>query len=64
MLSWNGARLTEGYPSVFGGLLDYARHLGFDEPIDYNRFREYFEKLHHSEVEIKRNVSPGKIFIL
>ena len=31
-------------------LLDYARHLAFDEPI-------------HSEVEITRNVSPGKIFI-
>ena len=35
MLSWNGSRLTEGYPSVFGDLPDYARHLDFDEPIDY-----------------------------
>ena len=24
MLSWNRARLGEGYPSVFGELLDYA----------------------------------------
>ena len=63
MLSWNGARLTEGYPSVFGDLLDYARHLGFDEPIDYDRFRADFDKLRHSGVEIKRNVRPGKIFI-
>ena len=65
MLSWNGARLCEGYPSAFGELLDYARHLGFDEPIDYERFRTVFENLRHSELEvkIKRNVNPGKIFM-
>lgn len=65
MLSWNGARLCEGYPSALGELLDYARHLGFDEPIDYERFRTVFEHLRHSELEvkIKRNVNPGKIFM-
>ena len=59
MLSWNGVRLAEGYPAAFGELLDYARQLSFDEPINYERFRAAFEKLRHSEV--KRNVSPGKI---
>ena len=63
MLSWNGARLGEGYPSTFRELLDYARHLGFDEPIDYERFRATFETLRHSDVMIKRNVNPGRIFI-
>jgi len=63
MLSWNGARLADGYPSAFGELLDYARHLGFDEPIDYERFRADFETLRYSEVEIKRDVSLGEIFI-
>ena len=60
MLSWNGARLAEEYPSAFGEFLDYARHLGFDEPIDYEHFRADFEKLRHSEVEIKRDVGLGK----
>ena len=63
MLSWNGARLGEGYPSTFGELLDYARHLGFDEPIDYERFRTVFENLRHPELKIKRNVYSGKIFM-
>jgi hypothetical protein len=44
MLSWNGARLGEGYPSAFGELLDYARHLGFDEPIDYDALPYRFRK--------------------
>jgi casein kinase I family protein HRR25 len=61
MLSWNGTRLAGGYPSVFGELLEYARQLSFDDPIDYERFRAAFDKLRHSEVE--RNVSPGKIFL-
>ncbi|KIM38474.1 hypothetical protein M413DRAFT_242165 [Hebeloma cylindrosporum] len=59
MLSWDGARLAEGYPSVFGELLDYARQLDFDEPIDYERFRAAFEKLRHAKVE--RNVRPDAI---
>jgi len=59
MLSWNEARLAQGYPPAFGELLDYARQLGFAEPIDYERFRVTFEKLRHSEVE--RTVSPGKM---
>ena len=63
MLSWNAARLSEGYPSAFGELLGYARHLGFDEPIDYERFRTVFEKLPYSEVETKRGVNLGKIFM-
>ena len=63
ILSWNVARLSEGYHSAFGELLDYARHLGFDEPIDYERFRTVFEKLPHSEVETKSGVNLGKIFM-
>lgn len=47
------------YHSVFEDLLDYARHLGFDEPIDYDRYRADFVEPHHSEAEIKRDVSPG-----
>jgi len=43
--------------------LDYARHLGFDEPIDYERFRTIFENLCHSEVMLKRNVNTSKIFM-
>jgi hypothetical protein len=63
LLSWNGARLGEGYPSAFGELLDYARHQGFDEPIDYERFRADFENIRQSAVEIKRNVSSDEIFM-
>ena len=63
MLPWNAARLSEGYPSPFGELLGYARHLGFDEPVDYERFRTVFEKLPYSEVETKRGVNFGKIFM-
>jgi len=63
MLSWNGTRLGEGYPSGFGELLDYARYMGFDEPIDYERFRVIFKKPYHSELEIERNMKPGKIFM-
>jgi len=63
MLSWNGAQLGDGYPSAFGELLDYARHLGFDELIDYKRFRAVFENLRHSELKIKRNLNPGKIYM-
>ena len=63
LFSWNGARLGEGDPSAFGELLDYARHLGFDEPADYEPFYTDFEKLRQSTVEIKRNVSPGEIFM-
>ena len=55
--------LGEGYPSAFGELLDYARYLGFDEPIDYERFRTVFENLRHPELKIKRNVYSGKIFM-
>ena len=44
---WNGARLSEGHLSSWASTPDIWL---FDEPI-------------HSEVEIKRNVSPGKIFI-
>ena len=50
MLSWNGTRIGEGYPLAFGSLLDYARKLDFDEPIDYKRFGTVFEKLRDSEV--------------
>ena len=60
MLTWNGARLAEGHPLVFGELLDYARHLGF-EPIDYERFRLAFETLRNSEIEIKDNTSSSEI---
>jgi len=62
LLSWNGARLGEGYSSAFGKLLDYARHLGFDEPIDYEGFRSDFKKLRDSKVQTNRNVGPGKTF--
>ena len=54
----NGARLVQGYPPAFGELLDYARQLSFDEPIDYERLHVAFEKLRNSDVE--HNVSPGK----
>ena len=61
MVAWNGARLSVGYPSVFGELLDYARHLGFDEPIDYKRFHLAFEVLRNSEIEIKDKTSSSEI---
>ena len=63
MLSWNGARLGEGHPPVFGKLLDYARRLGFDEPIDYERFSADFEELRNSKIGIMPNMNPGKVFI-
>ena len=44
--------------------MDYARHLGFSEPIDYKRFRTVFKKLRHSKVETKRDVSPDKIIMI
>ena len=62
LLSWNGARLGEGYSSAFGKLLDYARHLGFDEPINYEGFRSDFKKLYNSKVQTKPKVGPGKTF--
>ena len=61
MLSWSGARLGEGHPSVFGELLDYARRLGFDELIDYERFGADFEELCNSKIRIIPNMNPGKI---
>ena len=61
MLSWNGARLAEGHPVVFGELLDYARRLAFDEPIDYERFRPAFETLCDSEIVIKDNAGSSEI---
>ena len=61
MLSWNGARLAKGHQLVFGELLDYARRLDFDEPIDYNRFRLAFEMLRDSEIEIKGDTSSSEI---
>ena len=64
MLSSNGTRLGEKFPSVFGEFVDYARHLGFSEPIDYKRFRTVFKKLRHSKVETKRDVSPDKIIMI
>jgi hypothetical protein len=63
MLSWNGVRLVEGHPLVFGELLEYARCLGFDEPIDYDRFRLAFETLRDSEIEIKGNTSSSELII-
>ena len=64
MLSSNGTRLGEKFPSVFGEFVDYARHLGFNEPIDYKRFRTVFKKLRHSKVKTKRDVSPDKIIMI
>ena len=64
MLSSNGTRLGEKFSSVFGEFVDYARHLGFNEPIDYKRFRTVFKKLRHSKVETKRDVSPDKIIMI
>ena len=61
MVAWNEARLAEGHPLVFGELLDYALHLGFDEPIDYERFRLAFEVLRDSKIEIKDNTSSSEI---
>ncbi|KAF8155737.1 kinase-like domain-containing protein [Crassisporium funariophilum] len=49
MPRWNGARLSRGYPPVFGELVDYARGLDFIEAIDYERFRALFEQLASSE---------------
>ena len=61
MLSSNEARLAEEHPSAFREPLDYAQQLSSDGPIDQERFRTASEKLRHSEV--KRYVSPGKIFM-
>lgn len=43
--AWTGSRLAEGHPPVFGQLLDYARGLKFNDPLDYGRFRTQFEGL-------------------
>ncbi|PPR02002.1 hypothetical protein CVT24_011125 [Panaeolus cyanescens] len=45
MENWTGARLAEGHPTIFGELLDYARGLGFNQSIDYDRFIDSFHAL-------------------
>jgi hypothetical protein len=42
---WSGSKLAEGHPPVFGQLLEYARGLTPEEPLDYNRFRTEFDQL-------------------
>ncbi|KIM74543.1 hypothetical protein PILCRDRAFT_828099 [Piloderma croceum F 1598] len=41
--AWTGSRLGEGYPDIFGQLLDYSRALVFDENPDYARFQAVFD---------------------
>ncbi|KAF9051827.1 kinase-like domain-containing protein [Panaeolus papilionaceus] len=48
MEAWTGTRLAEGYPPVFGELLDYARQLEFNGTIDYDRFIDSFQSLEDS----------------
>jgi hypothetical protein len=48
--SWSGSRLAEGYPPVFGLLLDYARNLDFRECPDYTYLRTQFRHAHSSPV--------------
>ncbi|KAL1702183.1 kinase-like domain-containing protein [Schizophyllum commune] len=42
-LKWSGHALSNGYPAVFGDLLDYTRALAFDEEPDYAGWRRQFK---------------------
>jgi casein kinase I family protein HRR25 len=42
--AWTGATLGDGFPDVFGQLLDHSRALGFDENPDYARFQTLFDE--------------------
>lgn len=46
--AWSGSRLAEGYPPVFGHLLDYARSLDFQQCPDYTHLRTQFIHVRNS----------------
>ncbi|PPR02003.1 hypothetical protein CVT24_011126 [Panaeolus cyanescens] len=59
MENWTGARLAEGHPAIFGKLLDYARGLGFNEPIDYNTFIDSLHALGQDTTTLSTLAKPS-----
>ena len=58
MKTWTGSKLASGYPAIFGKLLDDARRLEFDEPIDYDGYRHHFQQILASSTSISHTLFP------
>lgn len=56
--AWSGARLADGYPLLFGALLDEARGLSPDAAPDYRAWEEGFSALVNTAL-----LTPGDVSI-